>query len=254
MKTCIWCRKTEINGSFESEAHTIPQSLGGKYICSTVCDECNSFFGSHFQGGPSVETIIKETFNISRARLLGTQKNSTSGKKRKITSIYFDINMKKYKVDLKLAYKFHQGFQEKICRQLKKGLYKMFLEESERQYGNGLDSKFDFIRDFARYDLGDYPVFYFERKVGLILTAKDWIENPQLYFEKDYQPKYLVMEPSFMEFEFIGHVFSIATSRYWQLAFDNYIKETKKAKQQFFKSIREVKQFNDIDLMLSVLN
>jgi hypothetical protein len=124
----------------------------------------------------------------------------------------------------------------------------------ERQKGVGLDSQYDFIREFSRYDLGDYPIFYFERTYGFIVVAKDWVSNPQFHIDKDYQMKYLVQEPSFFEFEFMGHVFGIATSRYWQLAIDNYQNKTVEAKGGYFKAWRLVNNFNDIDLLLSILD
>ena len=66
--------------------------------------------------------------------------------------------------------------------------------------------------------------------------------------------KYLVREPCFFEFEFLGHVFGIATSRHWELAIDNYLKQTKEAKKDLFGQWRLVNNFNDIDLSLSILN
>jgi len=220
-----------------------------------VCDECNLIFGSHYQGLPPVETVLKETFNISRLRLLDGSKDFGKNKTlSRFSSIYFNVDMKKHSMALKQSYKFHKGFQEKICRQLKKGIYKIFLEEAERQKGNGHDSQFDFIREFARYNLGDYPVIYFERLYGIIAVADDWLKNPQLFFDEESQFKYLVREPSFMEFEFMGHVFSITTSRHWELSFDNYIRKSVQAKIGHFRSWRLVNNFNDIDLTLSILN
>lgn len=255
MRHCIWCRKNEHKVTFKKLAHTIPRGLGGKDICSNVCDFCNDFFGRHSQGLPSIETIIKETFNISRVRLLSTENDIGKNKSlTKFSSIYFNVDLKKYKVDLKLSYKLQKGFQERIGRQIKRGLYKIFLEEVERQQGDGLNAQYDFIREFARYDLGDYPVLYFERINGLILMAKTWARTPAFFLSQDQQFKYLVREPSFFEFEFLGHVFGIATSRYWELAFENYIKKTIEAKKLFFYKYRFVRQFNDIDLTLAILD
>ncbi len=255
MNHCIWCRKTEQQVAFNKLAHTIPKSLGGQDICSNVCDTCNAFFGNHYQGDPSVETVIKETFNISRVRFLDHENHIGKNKPMtKFSSIYFNVDLKKHKIDLKTSYRLQKGFQEKIGRQLKKGLYKIFLEEVERQKGSGHSIQYDFIREFARYDLGDFPVFYFERLHGMILMAKRWAIRPQFFLDSDQQFKYLVREPSCFEFEFLGHTFGIATSRHWELAFDNYIKKTKEAKMQFFRTWRQVNSFNDIDLGLSILD
>ncbi len=250
-----WCGKTEEESSFKKLAHTIPQTLGGQDICINVCDTCNHHFGIHFQGSPSIETIIKETFNISRVRLLDTEKHIGKNKAiTKFSSIYFKVDLKKHKIELKQSYRIQKGFQEKIGRQIKKGLYKIFLEEIERQKSDGHNPQYDFIREFSRYDLGDYPVFYFERLHGIIAMAKSWAVRPEFFLDPDQQFKYLVREPSFFEFEFLGHVFGIATSRHWELAIDNYINKTTEAKKQFFRSCRLVSKFNDIDLSLSILD
>lgn len=241
--------------TFNKLAHTIPKSLGGKDICINVCDDCNHFFGMHYQGSPSVETVIKETFNISRVRLLDTQNDIGKNKPMiKFSSIYFNVDLNKHKIDLKISYKLQKGFQEKIGKQIKKGLYKIFLEEVERQRGDGNNSQYDFIREFARYNLGDYPVFYFERLHGIIMMANSWAIRPEFFLNEDQQFRYLVREPGFFEFEFLGHVFGIVTSRHWELAIDNYIKKTSEAKKQFFRRWRMVKSFNDIDLGLSILD
>jgi len=255
LKHCIWCNKTEESTTFKKIAHTIPKALGGKHICENVCDHCNDFFGRHFQGTPSVETIIKETFNITRVRLLDKEKHVGKNKTvSRFSSIYFNVNLAKHKIDLKPSYRLQKGFQEKIGRQLKKGIYKIFLEESERQKKDGHNSQYDFIREFARYDLGDYPVFYFDRLFGIIGMANSWLTDPELFFDPNQQFQYLVREPSFFEFEFLGHVFGIATSRYWQIAIDNYMKKTIEAKKKYFRRCLQVNNFNDIDLSLSILD
>ncbi len=255
MKKCIWCSKTEQKVEFKKLAHTIPQTLGGKNICSNVCDECNSYFGNHNNKLPPIETVIKETFNISRARFLQTDNEIGKNKAMpKFSSIYFNVDFVKNKFALKASYKHHAYFQEKISRQFKKGLYKIFLEETERQRQDGHDEKYDFIREFSRYDLGDYPVFYFQRKQGIIMMTKNWVKKPELFMEDDLKFKYLINEPFFFEFEILGHVFGIATSRHWEIALDNYIQKTSEAKKEQFKSFKLVKKFNDIDLTLSILN
>jgi hypothetical protein len=114
LKHCIWCRKTEEESPFKRLAHTIPQALGGKDTCINVCDTCNHYFGIHFQGSPSIETIIKETFNISRVRLLDTDRNIGKNKAiAKFSSIYFDVDLKNHKIELKLSYRLRKSFQEK---------------------------------------------------------------------------------------------------------------------------------------------
>ncbi len=53
---------------------------------------------------------------------------------------------------------------------------------------------------------------------------------------------------------FLGHVFGIATSRHWNLTVDHYLKESFEAKKEFFRRIRLVTYFNDVDLTLSIID
>lgn len=127
MKTCIWCCKTEEQTTFKTKAHTIPKGLGGIVTCDNVCDSCNFYFGNNQNGKPAIEVIIKETFNLSKYRLLNTSNPVNAGKKSPhYSSIYFSVDFQKGKIDIKGRYKIRRGFQEAVCRQMKRGIYKIF--------------------------------------------------------------------------------------------------------------------------------
>ena len=257
MRTCIWCQKNENDKTFKTRAHTIPESLGGKNICENVCDECNLYFGSKNQDGFSIEEVLKETFNITRQRMLDSPEIkyiNNSKRKYRFKSKYFKISTKSdgsTKLKLKQSFRKNRTFQSKLSRYFKRGLYKVFLEESERQFGNALAPKFDFIREYARYNLGKYPVFYFERKLGIILMFNDEAESPEMIFDR---MNYLYSGNGFTEIEFLGHVFGIPIQRMWEFDFDNYIKNSIKRKTQFFKEVKQINYLIDIDLTLSILN
>jgi len=250
---CIWCRKRSPEVSFSKLAHTIPISLGGNEICSNVCDSCNHFFGSPKPNLPAIETVVKEAFNITRMRLLDPAKDI--GKNKPIShpkSIYFEINLKKKKLSIKPSFRLKPGFQSILCRQFKRGLYKIFLEETERQKQNGLEDKFNFIREFSRYNLGDYPVIYFPRTYGAMLLLQEDIIHPKLHLEPVM--KYHIVGYNFFEFELFGHLFSIPTSSQYLIMWDKYIKESIIRKSRFFKQPIEINYLTDIDLLLSVMD
>lgn len=251
LKKCIWCKRTESEISFDKEAHTVPKNLGGK----NVCDDCNHYFGTTTKELPAIEIVIKETFNISRAIFLHNE--GELGKNRampKYSSEYFKVDFTKPKLSLKPKYRFNSTFQQNLGRQMKRGIYKMFLEENERQFGTSHDSKFEFIKEFARRNIGNYPIFYFERIHGIIMMSTDWAKRPELMLEDSLQMKYLIRHPSFSEFEFLGHVFGIATSRMWEISYPNYFEETSRAKRKFFKGMKQVNNFNDVDLTMDILS
>ncbi|MFN8296030.1 MAG: HNH endonuclease [Chitinophagales bacterium] len=253
IRKCIWCSKDETKTSFQKLAHTISQSLGGKNICKNVCDDCNSYFGRYMDMLPPIETVLKETFNISRARFLESKNEIGKNKALpKFSSIYFKVDFKNRKIAIKDKYKFHSAFQEKVSRQLKRGIYKVYLEELERKEECAHDKKYDFIREYSRYNLGDYPVIYFLRNHGIIMSCDEWTTNSEICTKEEF--KYLLEESSFFEFELLGHAFGIATSKYWKISFNEYIKKSMNVKANIFKGYKFVSNFNDIDLTLSILN
>ncbi len=250
MKICIWCKKDEVETTFNRVAHTIPQSLGGKNICVNVCDICNSYFGSPQNKKPSIEVIIKEAFLLSKLRLLGPENVGKNKIISKYSSEYFKLDLVKFQFDIKMKWKFHAHFLETLGRQFKRGIYKMYLEELERQFGGTLDPKYDFIREFSRYDIGDYPVFYFKREIIPIIN--EHLENPQIHFKKVHNT--YVHDSQFFEFDLFGHVLGIATSRNYEITIDSYLKKTIEAKREFYTEFKEIVKFNDFDITLSVFD
>lgn len=255
LKTCIWCKKTDQEVSFDTAAHTIPKALGGKNICQNVCDGCNFHFGNRGSSLPAIETVIKETFNISRMMYLETMNEVGKNKSMpKFSSLYFKVNSKSKKISLKSDFRKRPGFQYGLGTQMKKGIYKIYLEESQRQFENALNPKFDFIREFCRYGIGDYPVFYFTKQIGIIPMLDDWAKSPSLQLASDEKMKYLISTDSFDEFEFLGHTLGVATKRNWQAQYHHYLRESSAKKKSLFKEIRRIEKFSDFDLTLSILD
>jgi hypothetical protein len=255
MKKCIWCHRSELETKFDRLAHTIPQSLGGKMICENVCDECNHYFGYASNQLPSIEETFKETFNITRLRLLGKDRVGKNKALPKFKSTYFNIDIQRGKFALKPKFQLKRDFQKILCRQFKRGIYKVFLEELERQEKEGHRKHYDFIRNFARHNKSDLPVFYFRKGVGIIMTSEDWLKNPELHIHKDHRMKYLYCDNNFIEFELLGHVFGIVKNENWNNYFEDYFEKSKELKQNFiFKHMIEINYLIDIDLALNVFN
>lgn len=252
MKRCLWCLKTEKETLFLKKAHTIPKKLGGQNYNQNICDECNAYFGNKQKGNRfSVEEAFMETFKISRQRFLSASK--TKKKTGRFKSRFFNIKTKngEYKLVVKNSFKFHKSFQKKLCRAFKRGLYKVYLEELNRQERLGFERQYDFIREFARYNIGDYPVLYFRRSLGIFVLMPNEGATPKLYFSC---MNYLVSDYGFTEIEFLGHVFGFPIIRNYELAFDRYIHKSKLAKQKYFREFYPIEQLTDIDLALSVID
>lgn len=256
MKKCIWCLEEEPKVSFKKIAHTIPQSLGGKNICLEVCDTCNEYFGQISNGYPAVEETIKEAFNVSKHRLLNSMKRYGAIRiiekvniPKRFTSRYFDVNFEKSKFKIKSTYWTHKNFQDKLVRQFKKGIYKLVLEEIHRQKQIAHNDKFNFIRLFCRQDFGDLPVYYFNRRHGVILTASFYLINPELIIDEEMES--ILKQFDFFEFEILHHKFAIPLNIF-NLTIESYLQNILFREGKLYKSIIEVKKITDIDLTLSI--
>ncbi len=243
MRKCIWCNSNELNVSFKKKAHTVPQSLGGKNICLNVCDDCNAYFGNRSNGKPAVEVILKEFLHLSQYILLSTINQPIRHK-----SEYFDINKKTNQVGIKMKYRLIQNFQETIIRQFKRGLYKVFLEERDRQKQDAYNERFNFIREFARYDLLDYPVFYVKPFQGAVFFQTDDAKHPTIRFT-EYSDE---MDIDFRMFEYtiLGHRIVIPTSPLYYINFKKFVTYIKKQNVKLMgEDIVEIKSINDIDFL-----
>ena len=246
---CLWCLETVPNVTFNKKAHTIPKSLGGQNFNQNVCDSCNEFFGfrvKHY----SIEEVLKETFIISRQRLL------VRTPKRKIgnfKSRFFEIKERngRRRLVIKTAFRFDDNSQKELCRYFKRGLYKMYFEELNRQINLGFEDKYKLIRNFARYDKGDLPVIYFSRAFGALFALMSEAETPVLLFDR---MKYLYTDEHFTEIEFLGHVFGFQITDCNQVDLEDYIHASLKLKQNLFKECRIIERLTDVDFSLSILD
>ena len=253
MKKCIWCLKDESRVTFLTKAHTIPKSLGGDNYCKNICDDCNSYFGNRESTSTnySIEEALKEAFNISRKRLIIPKR--TKRKVGRFKSKFFEIKEKngKIKLNIKPSFKFTPGFQSKLCRNFKRGLYKMTYEELHRQ--NKIEDNIDYkiIQEFARYNYGDLPVFYFHRSFGAIMLMREEPAKTIIYFDR---MKYLFSNKKFIEIEFLGHVFGFPITEFNEIELKEYLNKSQAQKKDLFKSINLIEKMTDVDITLSVLD
>ncbi len=244
MKTCIWCRKNENQVTFDKKAHTIPQSLGGEKICENVCDKCNHYFGSPQPNLPAIELVLKEMLNISRFYLLNAANSVPNDKRYK--SEYFNINWNKFQIKMKPRYSLKSGFQKKLGRQFRKAMFKVFLEERERQREDALSDRFNFIREFARYDLGDYPIYIQLPKFKAIFAAMPDVENPQIRFTEHSDE--MDIKFRIYGYQLLGHNFLIPTSPLFEeLCRDSFLKYLHETDDPFGQSIKRIENAEDID-------
>lgn len=249
-KICIWCRRKEPEVRFTTLAHIFPQSIGGKRTCSQVCDGCNIYFGSKQPGLPSVEIALKEPLNISRLYLF-TQV-CRNKKLPRFKSEYFEYNLATHIIKTKNKYSLMSDFQRSFTKQFKRGIYKIFLEERSESIGDVLDSRFDFIREFARYGLGDYPVFYFRPKAPTIFMSMPDVNNPVIRFT-DYS-ELEIKEYGFYSYYFITHMIAIPVIRSYELTIDNYANFLLNNENSMFSKLIPLKYITDLDFIFSFAN
>lgn len=139
---CIWCGREGPTVTFESKPHILPKSLGGSETCVDVCDECNHYFGTSEKGLPSIDLVVREI--LESYRLFGTSYYDKYKLPKKFVFFHYDYEKKRIKLkDL---------FREStITSQFKKGLYELFLQKYHTITFDGNNTKWDFVRSYARY-------------------------------------------------------------------------------------------------------
>lgn len=166
-------------------------------------------------------------------------------------SQFFEMKERNGKFRLAVRPSFMFASQSELCRAFKRGLYKMYFEELNRQKGIGIAVEFDCIRQFARHNSGDLPVLYFTRRIGIMMLLKSEAETPILYFNR---MKYLHSDSKFAEIEFMGHVFGFPIASFTKEEFENYVNKSILMKKDFFVEAKVISKFTDIDISLNIMN
>lgn len=251
---CIWCQNEKPIVSFFNKPHTISKQIGGTSIGFDICDSCNSYFGTTdktMKYPMSVELAFKEIFNVTRHLMPATSEKQKRSNEI-LRSIYFEYYKSKRIFRIKKRFEFRRDFIKDFTRQFKKGVYEVFLQEYHRNTELGLDSKFDKIRKFVRYDKGDLPL-YFADNNGIYLVSED-IDTPILAFdEHNISP---INDFGFYSIYLFGHFLYIEVTPRAELTREIYLKnEAKKIVGTGFinKSIREMNYITDLDFTLQKL-
>ena len=167
---CIFCGKRAPETSFFEKPHTTPHSLGSDRIGFDVCDNCNHFFGQPDKSmypRLAVETCVKEIFGVIRFMLnLEREGHETD----QLKSIYFNFWRSRKTLQFKRSFESNLAFKRVFLKQFKRGLYELFLQEYHSQTENGLDERFDRVRQYARYGYGDLPVWHLQTRMLLVET------------------------------------------------------------------------------------
>lgn len=271
MKKCIWCLKKEGEVPFNKESHILPQNLGSKEICINVCDPCNEYFGEKTgKNEPSIDIALKEMLVLSKYQMLGPiiKIQNQAGKEfaknifgkfigdNIIQTLnrdteFFLIEEKNGKIGFSATNSFKHHFHNPsiLTNRLKRGLFKVAFETAynedllSKHFQSFLDSFFDYIRDFVRYNIGDLKIFYLQRKEGAQLMTIDNTANPKVLLYG--------IEENYLKFEILGHVFGISIGKS-NLTEHLFLRNYQKS-DALFKPL-EVKTFLDIDIFNRVFN
>lgn len=245
---CIWCLKTKPEVQFKTKPHTIPRTLNFENIGFDICDSCNSYFGTDENGNIvsySIDKISKEFFNVHKFML--TEKNEESWEKFK--SQFFSYFHKSRKLKIKVDYFRNPAYAHEFTRKFKRGIYNMFLQEYHRVTENGLDKKFNRIREFVRYNISDIPLFYLQSSNGIRIIED--LEKPLQIPFNDYTINKINNE-GYYNLMMTGLQFYLTVT---DDAYENLDSMVNDAKNQIgsgfvFTELVELKKINQIDFTL----
>ncbi len=247
---CIFCGRGTEEATFYTKPHTTPHSLGSSRIGFDVCDECNHFFGSpdrSMRPYIAVETSVKEIFGLIRFLL---QLNRKGHDGDMLKSVYFNFWRSRNTLSIKPSFR-NPSFRRVFVRQFKRGMYELFLQEYHRATGNGLDPKFDKVRKYARYGVGDIPLWHLQPQ---ILLVEDDLSEPRLHFtEADLLQ---IVTYGFYSMYLWGFWFYLEVTPRAELSREVFLSEVCRKLNVggfVFRKIVDVRRIEDIDYTLRAL-
>lgn len=249
--TCLFCKRNEPEATFNEKPHTMPRSLGSNSIGFDVCDECNHYFGQpdKLSNPPlTIELCVKEILGLTKYLLQHQQKPQNV----RLKSIYFEFWASTGKLKVKSKYRFTYDFQKALLNQFKRGLYEMFLQEYHKETKRGLDERFDEVRNYARYNEGDMPLYHLQSSKGIIPIHENFA-SPQFTFTQTQIND--IERFGFCTLIIFGKWFYLEVTPQAAVNREDYLKnESKIIGSGFvFNKLVEVKSVNDIDFTLTKL-
>lgn len=246
---CIWCLQSKPDVTFFTKPHTIPKALNSHNIGFDICDSCNSFFGSDNNSEKvtfSIDKIFKEFFNVHKF-LLTNKKDSNSWKKFKsqFFNYYHSSNLLKLNID----YIRNADYANQFTKKFKRGIYNIFLQEYHRHTENGLDERFDRIRNFVRYDIGELPLYYLKSSNGVRIVED--LELPSFLPFNDHSLE-IIEKYGFYHLNLTGLYFYVAATDKANSNLDYLTKDSNHliGSGFVFTKLIELKKLNEIDFTL----
>jgi hypothetical protein len=249
--TCIWCSKKGQEVTFYKEPHTFSKQLGAKMIGFDICDVCNYYFGTvdtNLKFPMSIELAFKEIMNLMRVLLKGLDENTH----KQLKSTYFNYFHSKKTIQIKRNFKANPYFLYSLTRQFKKDLYEVFLQEYHRETKNGLDERFNYLRNFVRYNKGDLPIYFLENN-GVYLLEQD-IDNLSFKFNENVKSE--INDYGFYIMMIYSNVFYLEVTPRAELTREVFLSQHSRkliGSGFIFKRLRELKTITDIDFTLRKL-
>lgn len=247
--TCIWCLKKEPEVTFNNKPHTISKKLGSKNIGFDICDACNHYFGSS-EGSEkypiSVELAFKEIISIMKLLLKNDLNEKTF---QKFKSRYFSYYHSRSSIKINKFFSFDIRFIEMFTRQFKRSVYEVFLQEYHRETKNGLDKRFDNVRDFVRNDLGNLPLYFLAPKNGYLIDTN--FDNPKLVFNDDVISK--INDYGFFMMFICSNIFFLEVTPKADFSRDLFLSKVSKkyiGSGFLFSDLRRLEFITDIDFTL----
>lgn len=246
---CIWCLKTTPEVSFNNAPHTISKKLGSVNIGADICDSCNDYFGKNDKAKVypmSIELAFKEIMSLMQLLLSNNLSENTH---KKFNSVYFDYFHSKKVIKIRKSFELRPDFLKSLTHQFKRGVYEIFLQEYHRITLNGLDEKFNSIRQFVRYDRGSLPLYFLVNN-GVYLIEEN-INEPSLYFTEKVLSD--IDDFGFYTMSLFGNIFFLEVTPRAEFTREVFLQ--KEAKEFIgsgfiYSGLKEMKYVTDIDFTL----
>ena len=105
--------------------------------------------------------------------------------------------------------------------------------------GDAHISQFNFIREFARYGIGEYPVFYCRPSFPAVAVSTEDLKSPMIRFT-DHSEE-IMKEFGFYSYYFMSHTIAMPVIRTYELTITDYFNLILKGERPMFDRIISLK-------------
>ncbi|WP_205500830.1 hypothetical protein [Rufibacter psychrotolerans] len=236
--------------TFRKQPHTITRQLGATPIGFDICDACNAYFGTI--GRKDLYTFSPEVALIETFTNLRFLAQPQFGAAPELRSRFFHFHPATATIHPTGRFEPKARFLKNFTRQFKRGIYEVFLQEYHRNTQNGQADCFAKVREFARWDKGNLPLYFLQNREAFYMEEAPGC--PSLTFDASALKE--INEAGFYQMRLLGQLFFLEVTDSARLTRAAYLRKQLKegaGKSSSFGELVRMELITDLDFTVRSL-